>query len=134
MNRISWEEYALKLAEVAAFRSCDPFCRAGSCALRYDNTVAGIGYNGAPTGIEIDYSDRDERRKWVVHSEINCLRYIVPGECRLIACTLLPCNDCIKTIASYKIPTIIYRDEYHLDKSSLEVSLKFGIDLIKISS
>ena len=60
-NRISWEEYALELAKVSSRRSEDPYVQVGACILRLDNSVAGLGYNGAPNGIEIDWSDRDER-------------------------------------------------------------------------
>ena len=63
MKRLDWEEYALELARVAALRSEDPFMKVGACVLRHDNSVAGLGYNGAPPGIEIDWSNRDERRK-----------------------------------------------------------------------
>ena len=99
--RIDWERYALSLAKVAALRSEDPFVKVGACVLRHDNSVASLGYNGAPPKINIDWSDRDERRRRVIHAEANALRYVKPQECRLLACTLLPCNDCLKLISSY---------------------------------
>lgn len=131
-KRISWEEYALGLAEVAAKRSEDIYLTVGSCALRHDHSVAGIGYNGPPAGIEIDWSNRDERRKRIIHSEVNCLKYCRPGECSLIACTLLPCNSCLTVIASYKIHKIVYRDIYDKDDSTLKLAAEFGIELIQI--
>lgn len=130
---MTWEEYALKLAEVAALKSKDPYVKVGCCLLRNDNTVAALGYNGFPAGLEEDWSDRDERRKYVVHSEINALRYVKPDECYLAAVTLLPCNDCLKSLAAYGIKRIIYRDVYHLDSSTLELAEKFGIELKTIS-
>jgi len=57
----------MKLAFVASERSEDPYLKVGACALRADNSIAGIGYNGAPSGVEIDWSDRDDRRQRVVH-------------------------------------------------------------------
>ena len=51
MKRLDWEEYALELARVASLRSEDPFMKVGACVLRNDNSVAGVGYNGAPPGI-----------------------------------------------------------------------------------
>lgn len=131
-NRLSWEEYALKLALVAAERSCDPYVKVGSCVLRHDNSVASLGYNGPPAGITIDYSDRDKRRKKVIHSEANCLRYIKPGECYLLACTLLPCNNCLTLISSYGIKNIIFKDVYDKDNSTLELAEEFGIKLKQI--
>ena len=131
-NRLSWEEYALELAWVASRRSEDPYLKVGACVLRHDNSVASLGYNGAPMGVEIDWSDRDERRKRVVHAEINALRYIKPNEGYLLACTHLPCNDCLKSIASYGITSVVFREVYDRDTSSTELCKEFGINLQSI--
>lgn len=131
-NRTAWPEYALDIAKVVSRRSEDPFFKVGACILRNDNSVAGVGYNGAPPGIEIDWSNRDERRRRVVHAEVNALRYVVPNEAYLIACNLLPCNDCLKMIASYGIIKIVYEQTYDLDTSSLDLSKEFNIELINI--
>lgn len=130
-SRLSWEEYALNLAKVASQRSEDPYVKVGACVLRHDNSVGGIGYNGPPPGIEILWDNRDSRRKRVIHAEINALRYVRPGECRLIACTLLPCNDCIKTIAAFGIRTLVFQDVYDRDYSALSLADEFRIDLIQ---
>jgi len=126
---MSWEEYAMALAEVAALKSKDPYVKVGCCLLRHDNTIASLGYNGFPSGVEEDWSDRDERRKYVNHSEQNALRFVKPNECYLAAITLLPCNDCLKSLASYGIKKVIYREVYHRDDSSLVLANKFGIEL-----
>ncbi len=131
--RIDWERYALSLAKVAALRSEDPFVKVGACVLRHDNSVASLGYNGAPPKINIDWSDRDERRRRVIHAEANALRYVKPQECRLLACTLLPCNDCLKLISSYGIKEVVYIEEYDKDCSSLTLASEFGINLKKIN-
>jgi len=132
--KMNWEEYALKLAEVAALKSKDPYQTVGCCLLRNDNTVASLGYNGFPAGMEEDWSNRDERRKYVVHSEINALRYVKPDECYLAATTLLPCNDCLKSLAAYGIKKIIYKEVYKFDPSTLELAKKFGIELIQLNA
>lgn len=132
-DRPSWEEYALLLAETAAIRSEDPYKKTGACVLRYDGSVAGLGYNGAPRGITLDWSNRDERRKWVIHAEINCLSYCKPGEGWILACDLMPCGNCMKTIAAYGIKKVVYRTDYHRDDSAKELAQKFNIELIKIS-
>jgi dCMP deaminase len=126
---MSWEEYAMALAEVAALKSKDPYVKVGCCLLRHDNTIASLGYNGFPSGVKEDWSDRDERRKYVNHSEQNALRFIKPNECYLAAITLLPCNDCLKSLASYGIKKVIYREVYDKDDSSLTLANKFGIEL-----
>lgn len=132
MERVTWEEYALALALVAASRSEDPYRKVGSCVLRHDKSVAGIGYNGAPPGINIDWTDRDDRRKRVIHAEVNALRYIRPDEGWLIAVTLLPCRSCLQMIASYGIKKIVYHDVYEEDEVALQLAEEWGIELIQM--
>ena len=131
---MTWEKYAYNLAVVAAQKSKDPYIKVGCCLLRNDNSVASLGYNGFPAGMQEEWSNRDERRKYVVHSEINALRYVKPNECYLIATTLLPCNDCLKSLASYGIKKIVYGEVYIQDPSTLELAKKFGIELVNIVS
>lgn len=131
-KRPSWEEYALQLAKVAAQKSKDPWKKVGTCLLRHDNSVASLGFNGFPAGMIEDWSDRDKRRNYVVHSEKNALRYIKPGECYLAACTLLPCNDCLKDLSSYQLKVIVYEEVYQNDPSTLELAREFGIELKQI--
>lgn len=108
--RPSWAEYALALATAAATRSEDPWLKVGACVLRSDNSVAGIGYNGAPPGITIDWNNRDQRRVHVLHAELNALRYCTTKDTEggLLAVTHLPCQECLKTIAAYRIKRVHY--------------------------
>jgi dCMP deaminase len=129
---MNWEEYAVSLAKVASLKSKDPFVKVGCALLRHDNTIASLGYNGFPTGMLEDYSNRDERRKFVIHAEQNSLRFIKPNECYLAATTLLPCNNCLKSLASYGIKKVIYEKVYDKDPSSLDLAEKFGIELIQV--
>ena len=134
IKTLSWEEYALSLAHVASFKSKDPYVKVGCCLLRHDNSVASLGFNGFPSGMKEDWSDRDRRRKYTVHSEVNALRYIKPNECYLAAVTLLPCNDCLRSLSSYGIKKIVYKEIYKQDPSTIELAKDFGIELIQITS
>lgn len=123
-KRISWEEYALKIAEVASLRSEDPYVQVGSCALDYSNRVIGVAYNGLASGITVAnafWEDRDERRPFMIHAEVNLLSLVKRGECKLLACTLLPCSCCASMIASYGIKKVIYKDTYFRDEKALEI-------------
>jgi dCMP deaminase len=131
---MNWNEYALDIACAVAGKSKDPWRKVGACLVRNDNSIASVGYNGFPAGMREDWEDRDKRRKFVVHAEQNALRYVNPDECRLIAVTLLPCNDCLKVIASYGIKEIVYRDTYDLDETTLELAHDFCIKLTQIAS
>lgn len=112
MVRPDWKEYALLLAETAAVRSEDPWLKVGAVVLRRDNSVAGVGYNGAPSGVSIDWVDRDGRRPFVIHAEVNALRFTTPIDTRggLLATTHRPCAACMPLIAAHGITTIVYRD------------------------
>lgn len=132
-ERPSWGEYALLLAKTAALRSKDPWKKVGSCVLRHDHSVAGLGYNGEAKGKTINWSDRDERRKRVIHSEINALSYTKPGECYLLACNLLPCRHCMQTIGAYQLTTVVFEEIYDKDDFAFTLARELGINLIQIA-
>lgn len=131
--RPSWEEYALMLAETAAQRSEDPFFKVGAVVLRPDNSVAGVGYNGAPAGVDIDWSDRDARRPFVVHAEMNAMRYCSRSEVvgGLIAVTHTPCVHCMPMIAGYGIKRIVFRIQWEDSTSDQQAAIAamFGFDI-----
>lgn len=110
MKRPSPIEYGLALAHVVSSRSEDPYHKVGAVLLREDNTVASVGYNGPPSGVEIDWSDRDARRNYVIHAEANALRYVRPGEATMICSTMMPCGNCVLLLAAYGIKRVAYRE------------------------
>lgn len=127
-KRPTWEEYALSLAECAAVRSEDTFHQVGACALSYTNRVLGIAYNGlttnknAPKGF---WSDRNKRRPYMIHAEMNLLSLFKRDECKLIAVTTKPCSYCARLICAWNIPTVIYRNDYPHDSSETDKIFKF---------
>lgn len=133
MPRLTWPQYAMTLARAAALRSEDPFVQVGAVVLRADRSVAATGYNGAPSGIELDWSDRDARRQFVIHAETNALRYVSAGEARggLIAVTGTPCSRCLLEVASHGIRLVLYGSTLeHYDLSeSLSVADRLGLTL-----
>jgi dCMP deaminase len=123
-NRISWEEYALRIAQTASLRSEDPYTKVGACALDYSNRVIGVAYNGLAPGVEVSdefWEDRDKRRPFMIHAEANLLSLFRRGECKLLACTLLPCSCCATMISAYGIKQVIYKDLYHKDPLALQI-------------
>ena len=134
-SRPSWEEYALQLAEVAAKRSIDFYRKVGACALDHENRVIGVSYNGLSHGKNVEpdfWVDRDQRRKFMIHAETNLLSLIKRGECKLLACTLLPCTACANAIAAHNIPKVVYRELYDKDQSALEIFKFHNIELKQI--
>jgi dCMP deaminase len=113
MARVSWDEYGLELAKAASIRSEDPYLKVGACVLRQDRSIVGIGYNGTAPGVSIPWEDRNARRGFVIHAEVNALRYCTPTETRggYLYVTHHPCAECVKVIASYGISQVVWQDE-----------------------
>ena len=135
-DRISWEEYALRLADVASLRSPDPFVKVGACALDHSNRVIGVAYNGLASNKEVDecfWKDRDARRPFMIHAEINLLSLFKRGECKLLACTLLPCSSCASSIVAHGIKKVVYKDTYFRDDKAIVIFKFNGIECSQIS-
>jgi len=138
MSRISWEEYAMRIAIAASLRSEDPFRKVGACALSKDNRVLGVAYNGLKSGVSKDnsfWSDRDGRRPFMIHAETNLLSMFKRDECKLFAVTLLPCECCAKQIAAWNIPKVIFLDKYdhHSALKTLEIFNFYKIEVENIT-
>jgi dCMP deaminase len=134
-KRISWEKYAMKIAETAALRSEDPYMKVGACVLDKDNRIVGVGYNGLAAGHNPPpnfWDDRDLRRKYMIHAETNALSLVDRGQGITLACTLLPCGNCATQIAAYGIKKVLYKEIYKRDLSSLDIFSFYGIGCIKV--
>lgn len=133
-QRLNWEETALRLAfDFTKYRCPDPYVQVGAVIIKNDYDLV-LGYNGAPSGIEIDWSNRNERRKRVIHAESNALSRIKRGEAKIMAVTALPCEICIKEAANKGIKIIYYKDKLEGYDHSLTFQLakEFNIDLIQL--
>lgn len=129
-NRPSWAEYAMQLAEVASRRSEDIYQKVGACALDHDHRVIGVAYNGLAPGKNVGsefWKDRDARRPFVIHAESNLLSLIRRGECKMIACTLMPCAACATSIAAHGVQHVVYREVYQRDIKALEIFKFYNI-------
>lgn len=134
-NRPTWGELALILAWSATLRSQDWQHKVGAVALNYENRVIGVAYNGLASGKEVDqnfWEDRDKRRPYMVHAEVNLASLFKVGECKLLAVTACPCSSCATLIAANKIPEVVYSEEYLHDMKGLEVLDFYGIKHTKI--
>lgn len=135
-ERVSWEHYALNLAHCAALRSEDPYRKVGACALSHDNRVLGVSYNGLQAGKIVSdafWLDRDERRDFMIHAETNLLSLFKRNECRVLACTLLPCENCARMIAAWNIPLVVYSEEYALAPMSKAIFDFYNVKLLRLS-
>lgn len=135
-QRIDWDTYALKLAEVAALRSEDPWVQVGAAALDKENRVLGVAYNGLAPGktvTDVFWNDRDGRRPFILHAETNLLSLFKRNEAHTIACTLLPCSSCAAHIIAHGVKKVIYRDVYTKDMKALDIFNFYNIEVKQIT-
>ena len=136
MKRISFLEAAIQTAEFWSNRSEDLHQKVGACILNKEGRVLSVGYNGLTPKLNKNESfwlDRDNRRKYIIHAEINALALIKKQDNPdLIAVTLLPCSSCATNIACYGIKTVVYNNEYDKDQNSKDIFKFYNIKLIKI--
>ena len=119
---ISWDEYFMGVALLAAQRSKDPNTQVGACIVSNTNRILSTGYNGFPKGCSDDDFpwNRDDSKgetkyPFVVHAELNAILNAegsnVHGSRVYVA--LFPCNECAKAIIQAGISEVIYlSDKY----------------------
>ncbi len=120
---ISWDEYFMGVALLAAQRSKDPNTQVGACIVDDQNRILSTGYNGFPHGCSDDEFpwNRDEslgetKYQFVVHAELNAILNSrgksLAGSRVYVA--LFPCNECAKAIIQAGISEVVYlSDKYH---------------------
>ena len=135
-NRISFIEAAIETARIWSSRSEDPYKKVGVCILNKDGRVLSVGYNGLLSKFNINqdfFSNRDNRRKYMIHAEINALSLVKRGDQpHLLASTLLPCSSCATNIVAYGVKSVVYSEEYEKDSTAKEIFKFYNIELIKI--
>ena len=117
---ISWDEYFMGVAMLAACRSKDPSTQVGACIVSQDNIIVSTGYNGMPKGCsddEFPWNRDGEENKYpfVVHAELNAILNANGRDLRgcKIYVALFPCNECAKAIIQSGIREIYYlSDKY----------------------
>ena len=75
---ISWDEYFMGVAKLAAHRSKDPSTQVGACIVSPENIIISTGYNGMPKGCDDDAfpwerEGADTKYPYVVHAELNAI-------------------------------------------------------------
>jgi len=133
---ISWDEYFMSIAKLAAMRSKDPGTQVGACIVGKDNKILTIGYNGLPRGCSDDEfpwertadSALDTKYMYVTHAELNAILNFRGGsmEGAKLYVTLFPCNECAKAIVQAGIKTVIYEsDKYEGQDNNIASKMIF---------
>ena len=122
---ISWDEYFMGIAMLAARRSKDPNTQVGACIVSEDNIIISTGYNGMPKGCSDDEFPWDRKGEneaatkypYVVHAELNAILNASGRDLRgsRIYVALFPCNECAKSIIQSGIKEVIYLSDKYND-------------------
>jgi dCMP deaminase len=134
MSRLSIPEYAIGLAHVASLRSEDPYRKVGAVALDFANRVIGAAYNGLAPGVDAPpgfWEDRDQRRKFMIHAEVNLCSLFKRGEAKLVACTTKPCTSCMQMLSAYGVKEVYYCEDYPTSEADVIAEL-YGVRLVSL--
>ena len=111
-----WDKRYIGLAKEIAKWSKDPSKQIGAVAIGDKGQVLAQGYNGFPRGIEDTedrYNNREEKYKYVVHAEMNCIYNATYNGVSLEGATIyisgLPvCSECAKGLIQVGIKRVVY--------------------------
>ena len=132
-NYITWDEYFMGVAMLAARRSKDPNTQVGACIVSPDNIIISTGYNGLPNGCSDDeypWEREGEETKYpyVVHAELNAILNANGRDLRgsrlpiWLYVALFPCNECAKAIIQAGVKEVLYLSDKYASTAATRAS------------
>ena len=128
---ITWDEYFMGVALLAAKRSKDPNTQVGACIVDANNIILSTGYNGFPYGCsDDDYpwerEGDDTKYNYVVHAELNAILNARGKNLKgsRLYVDLFPCNECAKAIIQSGIAEVVYLYDKYADTAATIASKK----------
>ena len=126
---ISWDEYFMGIAMLAAKRSKDPSTQVGACIVSPDNIIISTGYNGMPKGCSDDEfpwgrEGAETKYPYVGHAELNAILNANGRDLRgsRIYVALFPCNECAKAIIQSGVKEVLYLSDKYAASASTRAS------------
>jgi dCMP deaminase len=138
MQRVSWDVYFMRIAEVVASRSTCDRKFVGAVIVR-DKTILSTGYNGSIRGMphcsEVGHMMVEGHCVATIHAEANAIIQAAKNGVMIdggtIYVTASPCWTCFKEIANAGIRRVCYGEFYREDRI-FEVASKLGIELVHL--
>lgn len=128
-NYITWDEYFMGVAMLAARRSKDPNTQVVACIVSPDNIIISTGYNGLPNGCSDDeypWEREGEETKYpyVVHAELNAILNANGRDLRgsRLYVALFPCNECAKAIIQAGVKEVLYLSDKYASTAATRAS------------
>ena len=113
---ITWDEFFMGVAEIAAKRSKDPNTQVGAVLVDDSHRIVGVGYNGFPRGCEDDEfpwskegAAHETKYPYVVHAELNAILNQTLKTGTILYTTLSPCSECAKAIIQAGVRKVVYK-------------------------
>ena len=135
--RISRDLMFMMMAEAAARRSTCRRLNVGAI-LTYQNNVVSIGYNGPPPGEPHCYGGDCGVPMCTrsIHAEFNAIVRAADAGFENFALSTLyvtnsPCESCFNVIRAYRIPRVVFRDEYRIHQHLKDIT--HGVQIEKIT-
>jgi dCMP deaminase len=144
-ERLSWDDYFIDIAKVAAKRATCPRKSVGAVIVR-NKTLLSTGYNGSPRGLPhctesgCEMRDMGGRQSCVrtVHAEANAIaqaaRTGTSIEGATIYTTASPCYDCLKLIINAGIVRVVcfefYGSRYGMSAEMATLAKDAGVEMI----
>ena len=134
--RLNFSEFGILLSLMASGRSPDIFTKVGGVAFDKNKRILAVCYNGFAPGQELSpefLNNREEKNKFVFHSEQNLLSQTKIGEVDTIFITHSPCENCARLIAANQVKNVIFLQEYHRESKFKEVFEFYDINWRQIN-
>lgn len=119
MDRPSWDQYFMEIAEKVSIRSEDPDTQLGCVVVGPDHEIRATGYNSLIRGIRSEECRlvRPAKYLFMEHAERNAIYNAARSGastkgCRMY-CAILPCIDCARAIVQAGISELIYSKPKH---------------------
>ena len=140
---ISWDEYFMGIAMLAARRSKDPNTQVGACIVSKENIIISTGYNGMPAGCSDDEypwdrEGEDTKYPYVVHAELNAILNANGRDLRgsKLYVALFPCNEWAKAIIQSGVKEVHYLSDKYADTRTTQASKRMlnsaGVKCIRL--
>ncbi len=126
LSRPSWDEYFIKIAEIAKTRSSCIRRQVGAVLVNEKHQIVSTGYNGVPRGIKHCtkenctklYEKSGEKNELcpAVHAELNAILQAasagISPEGATLYSTTRPCSNCTMAIINVGIKRVVYVEDY----------------------
>jgi len=115
MDNVTWDDYFMTMAYLAAMKSKDERTKIGAVVVGNNKEIVSIGFNGLPRGLNDDVPERHEKGEkdyWFEHAERNAVYNATLIGVSLDGCKMytqgVPCDKgCSRAIVQSGIEEVI---------------------------